>query len=689
SEDTVLASWLFKVAQFAARNAIRARHRRTAHEREAPMSQHHEAHWDDLKPYLDAALASLPDVQRDAVVLRYMKGLTRADVAREMRCPERTVQTRLSRAMESLRGFLQRRGIAAPMAVLGTLISANSVHAAPAGLSATVTTNCVAASGASAAALSIAEMTAQSLAWAKAKTFALTAAIVLVVAAPVSYVAATQIPMLFAKAPPPAAPTPAATPAVKPAAITGFFVAANGTAAGDGSEKSPWDLATALAQPAALKAGQTVWLKGGTYSGNFVSKLAGAAGQPIVLRALPAERVTLRGTEPLKPVLSIEGSHACYWGFEVTRPGPRVSQKTGAWPDDVGYGGGVNVDKADHIKLINLVVHDVVGGGMSLWQGCTNSEVSGCVIYNCGWTGADRGHGPGLLVQNNAGHKKFTDNIVFQNFSSGVLAYGSDQAFVRDMKFEGNIFFNNGTWGKGGGIDFLLGGGSPAEKITFTRNYTYSPGTSVDLGYNDSNNKDCSATENTIVGGVRVQRWETLSFISNTIVGTDTAVQLSLARDNVFPPHIWKNNRYYIQLKQWQPFNITAPAGTQGLSYDDWRLKTNYDAGSRFSDVPVDSQVVVRPNAHEPGRAHICVYNWTQKKNVSIDVASFLKRGTRYEIRSALDYFGKPVWEGTCEGSTISFPLVAIRATPPEGSAIDPPPADMKFHAFVLIPKAQ
>src|SRR5688572_6291075 len=72
-----------------------------------------------------------------------------------------------------------------------------------------------------------------------------------------------------------------------------FFVAPDGKADNDGTRESPWDLATALAHPAAVKPGDTIWLRGGTYGGGLTSKLQGAPDKAIVVRQFPGERATI------------------------------------------------------------------------------------------------------------------------------------------------------------------------------------------------------------------------------------------------------------------------------------------------------------------------------------------------------------------------------------------------------------
>src|SRR5215472_3719233 len=72
------------------------------------------------------------------------------------------------------------------------------------------------------------------------------------------------------------------------------FVAPNGSFSGNGTFNSPWDLQTALNQPAGVLPGDTIWLRGGVYhaptSNGFTSYLAGTAAGPILVRNYNGER---------------------------------------------------------------------------------------------------------------------------------------------------------------------------------------------------------------------------------------------------------------------------------------------------------------------------------------------------------------------------------------------------------------
>jgi len=68
-----------------------------------------------------------------------------------------------------------------------------------------------------------------------------------------------------------------------------FYVAPNGSPSANGSIASPWDLQTALSQPAVVQPGATIYLRGGTYNGSFTSTLTGTSASRITVRSYPGE----------------------------------------------------------------------------------------------------------------------------------------------------------------------------------------------------------------------------------------------------------------------------------------------------------------------------------------------------------------------------------------------------------------
>jgi len=74
-----------------------------------------------------------------------------------------------------------------------------------------------------------------------------------------------------------------------------FYVAPNGSTSGNGSLSNPWNLQTALNHPSAVLPGATIYLRGGTYTGKFTSKLRGTQSNPITVRSYPGEWAKIDG----------------------------------------------------------------------------------------------------------------------------------------------------------------------------------------------------------------------------------------------------------------------------------------------------------------------------------------------------------------------------------------------------------
>ena len=189
---TVLLDWLHRTARNAARNLRREDLRRARREEEAAAMAGHgdegrgarparrslgeggdEATWEQVRPHLDAALDDLPAAQRQALKLHYLRGLTRAEVAAELACPERTVESRLRLGLEKLRERLSRRGAVVPAAaLLGFLGRQVLSEQAPSTLIASIQALGTAPAAASVAASATAEAVMKVMMWAKVKFWA-------------------------------------------------------------------------------------------------------------------------------------------------------------------------------------------------------------------------------------------------------------------------------------------------------------------------------------------------------------------------------------------------------------------------------------------------------------------------------------------------------------------------------------
>ena len=77
-----------------------------------------------------------------------------------------------------------------------------------------------------------------------------------------------------------------------------WIASPTGTAGGDGSANSPWDITTALEdKTATVDPGDTIYLRGGTYTvpAGIDVNLVGEEGNPVIIKPYPGESVTIDG----------------------------------------------------------------------------------------------------------------------------------------------------------------------------------------------------------------------------------------------------------------------------------------------------------------------------------------------------------------------------------------------------------
>jgi RNA polymerase sigma factor (sigma-70 family) len=179
-----LSDWLYWASLNKARGARRSLARRRRAEKEAHMiriaeeaRRTKENH--DLRAELDVAVASLPVKCRVPLVMAYLEGRPRKEIARELGVPLSTLQSRLVTGLERLRGRLSRRGFELSAGALAVLLAAEADVALPAGLMARLAATAT-ADAAETAWAATAGASAKGFSWASAKLAA--AALVIAVA---------------------------------------------------------------------------------------------------------------------------------------------------------------------------------------------------------------------------------------------------------------------------------------------------------------------------------------------------------------------------------------------------------------------------------------------------------------------------------------------------------------------------
>jgi len=395
-----------------------------------------------------------------------------------------------------------------------------------------------------------------------------------------------------------------------------------------------------------VQPGDTVWLRGGVYAGEFRSTVQGTASNPVVFRQYPAERAVLDG--PLSgTTLRAYGAYNVFWGFELMKSDP--SRTTSSTTNS--YRGNDVANYASHTKFVNLVVHD---GGVAFYSEAiyTDVEIVGCIIYNNGWQGPDRGHGHALYLKSLNGPVVARDNVMFNQFGYGVHLYsnaGSGQ--LSNIRLEGNVAFNNGTLSDNStSANILVGGDEFATNDVVQDNLTYfSPGIAaknVQVGYGTLRNGSVQILGNYVAGGspqLDFGYWTSPVVSGNSFLGTPAVVRLN--------------------------------DGSSVLSL----------TGQVVSGLPTSTKVVVRPNPYEAGRGHIVVYNWGQQSSVLVDLSAVLPIGATYEIRNVQTLFSAPIASGTYGGGSIALPIVAVAPPVPVGmSSSRSPSTGIDFNTYVV-----
>jgi hypothetical protein len=410
-----------------------------------------------------------------------------------------------------------------------------------------------------------------------------------------------------------------------------FFVSPTGSATGTGSAALPWNLQTALNHPAAVRPGDTIWLRGGTYTGNFVNRLNGTAAAPIIVRNYNQESAKL--TSPSGTTLAVYGNYTWIWGLEVTQSG-------------TDYTDGVDIHSGAGHKLINCVIHNTGCLAMYVASDALNTEIYGTLTYFNGTAMHTTGKGGyGIYTQNITGEKFLTDNIFVNDLGNYPIHIYTQDGGINNFRLSGNVV----ATGSPAGRWLLIGGGQKALNPILKENTIYNVG--VDIGYQcfGAAARDAVIQSNDIITNY-VRPFNLHPACENTSITTNRVYG-----DNVgFTQSQYPNNTYY----------PARPAG-------QW--------------------IRVRPNKYESGRAHIIVFSWSGLATAAVDLSlGGLNAGETYEIRDSQNFFGPVITSGTYAGGTVSLPLAGLTLAVPRNVpavASAPVHTTSEFNTFVMIKK--
>lgn len=323
-----------------------------------------------------------------------------------------------------------------------------------------------------------------------------------------------------------------------------WYVAPDGKSTNPGTKQSPWDIASTLGGEQKIIAGDNVYLLEGTYKHRpkelYEIRLVGSENAPINIRPAPGCRVRIDGGLSMQS----PSTHVCIRDLEifVSEPRPEKPISAGSHPEDLNRPwGGIHMFGGRNCKYINLIIHNC-NQGISCWKGEIDPEIYGCLIYDNGWLGTDRGHGHCIYTQNDEGVKKISNCIMSCPYNGAYTlhAYGSQQAYVNNFFVEENICYDKGP--------FLIGGGRPSRDIRVFRNYLYDVG--MRIGYDAPYNENCDIRDNIIVnGGLDITRYRQVLQEGNLVVAKGE--KRPEGTKSILLPNRFDSNRAHLVIYNW------------------------------------------------------------------------------------------------------------------------------------------
>ena len=468
-----------------------------------------------------------------------------------------------------------------------------------------------------------------------------------------------------------------------------FYVTPNGV--GNGSQASPANFTQACVA-GVVPAGSTVWLKGGTYLGPFINRMAGNANARITVRPMPGERAIFDSRHPTTtpplgiiwdaPIFTIDtqgGGYVDYVDLEIKwsyaqRP-PSGSMRDRARPTGIDL-------HAPNCRIINCLLYDV-GNAIGVWEQAPGSLVYGNVVINQGWQDAPAGEGspPG---QGGTGHgvygqSKFGSLTLRHNIQRGGYGYGfhfyTDGSEVWNITSDGNVSIEPGGHSTGWNYKpaFFIGGGNGVKNANFVHNWAFVPlpaeGFNYQMWWGSKMNVNLLFDNNVSIGsknGWGIENYGDLKFRHNRVYCAQRPTRLANIQVAAFDDNDYFGAEYF-------RFNGAV------LTYPQWASSVPDPNGSfsRFS--PSGSWVEVFANEFEVGRANIVVGNFQNFPSVEVEIPG-LQSGDNFVLRNVADWFN-PVSSGSYSGKLL-IPLGNRTSSPIGESRVIP--AQNMVNAFVV-----
>jgi hypothetical protein len=231
-----------------------------------------------------------------------------------------------------------------------------------------------------------------------------------------------------------------------------LYVSPTGSDSNTGSSASPYRTISKAASVA--KAGTTVHVAPGTYSGNVATKTSGTSTNPIIFLSNTTwgAKVVGSGTEAM---WTNNGNYVQIVGFDISGPG-----RLGI----LNYASNTVV-KGNHIHNLTLSGGCTGSGGAGVVNATysgSNGDVIGNVVHDIGKPGGCNGV-QGIYSSNKGG--KILNTIVYRVSSYGIHLWHA----ASGVTIANNTVFANGSSGMGGGNVIGVGDSPGGVQLTNTK----------------------------------------------------------------------------------------------------------------------------------------------------------------------------------------------------------------------------
>jgi hypothetical protein len=469
-----------------------------------------------------------------------------------------------------------------------------------------------------------------------------------------------------------------------------WVVSMNGNSGNPGTLSAPWEINYSFNGGAggAIHPGDTVWIRGGTYSATGDTNYwglwgygfpSGTPSSPIIYRNYNNERVILDGGMNLTEYYT----NVWFWGLEFTDNDPPIDvtlHRDSGFPAQNDYLGNYSLSisnfgiplklsgvslNGDGDNLINCIVHDNYASSVMGEHGSQSAHYYGTLFLYNGRNAIDLSSGNGLYNQSDLGHSSVSNCIVYGAFLNGSQLYSaSADVPLWNFTYANTIFYQNG-FGRPLQQNFVCGSNVGVSNLLFAGNVLYSlyttgyAGESADFGWGGS-----PFINSTISGNYfyqvtpLIEHSSGISFVSNYVdVPTLSGPALRVNHDDNLTVGTWDYNSYFNNYQSGLMVE-TNYALVSIAAFADWKSFTGKESHSTWSATAGTSPVVhVFTNAYERGRGHIAILNPGNSNNVDVDLSGLgLQSGQRYVIHSIQDYFGLAI-TNTYTSAVVSIPM--------------------------------